>query len=502
MTHASAPRRAAFERPLALVLAGGLAFQAGAIAYLFAHFDAAILRLMPDDAFYYLKIAQNISAGLGSVFSPGEPTNGYHPLWMGVLVVGHWLFKPGPEAFILGALLAAIGFNLMAAGLLRGWLGALGLTPRRALAGAFGYLFAPWLVALTLTGLETPLYFACLFGFLWLAQHQLSAPALTGRAGVALGAAAGVLMLARTDAVFFVGYAFARLAGRHRWAGAQALGAAGGVAAALVAPWLAWNYAVFGSIGQSSSLAISALYHYYAPPVLSTAYWAAVWRNLETAAYWLLISPLAPHTRYEVKFAAWPAAFAVLMVVLAAWLAYRATRRPGPGLPDLLWAPAAALALFYVAVRLFVQVWHLAPVLVAGLLLVVEAAPRLRSRWALAVVGLGVGVLGAYSLGQGYFRPQEWDGRVAYFRSYWPEGLPGPLTVCITDSGIPAYFSPHTVVNLDGVVNNRALTAILAGQFSAYVKTKGCDRVIMDPGRLAYYDRNLPPGAADYNPRP
>jgi hypothetical protein len=35
-----------------------------------------------DDAYYYFKVAQNISEGEGSTFDGINPTNGYHPLWM------------------------------------------------------------------------------------------------------------------------------------------------------------------------------------------------------------------------------------------------------------------------------------------------------------------------------------------------------------------------------------------------------------------------------------
>jgi hypothetical protein len=34
-----------------------------------------------DDAYYYFKVAQNISEGRGSTFDGIHPTNGYHPLW-------------------------------------------------------------------------------------------------------------------------------------------------------------------------------------------------------------------------------------------------------------------------------------------------------------------------------------------------------------------------------------------------------------------------------------
>ena len=40
-----------------------------------------------DDAFYYFKVAQNISEGNGSSFDGINLANGYHPLWMVVLTL-------------------------------------------------------------------------------------------------------------------------------------------------------------------------------------------------------------------------------------------------------------------------------------------------------------------------------------------------------------------------------------------------------------------------------
>jgi hypothetical protein len=39
-----------------------------------------------DDAYYYFKVAQNISEGHGSTFDGINKTNGYHPLWMLICV--------------------------------------------------------------------------------------------------------------------------------------------------------------------------------------------------------------------------------------------------------------------------------------------------------------------------------------------------------------------------------------------------------------------------------
>lgn len=65
-----------------------------AAAILAAHLYAALsdAQNMPnawftrDDAYYYFKVAQNITEGKGSTFDGVNPTNGYHPLWMLVCI--------------------------------------------------------------------------------------------------------------------------------------------------------------------------------------------------------------------------------------------------------------------------------------------------------------------------------------------------------------------------------------------------------------------------------
>lgn len=41
---------------------------------------------LTDDAFYYFKVAQNVSEGKGLTFDGINPTNGFHPLWMAICI--------------------------------------------------------------------------------------------------------------------------------------------------------------------------------------------------------------------------------------------------------------------------------------------------------------------------------------------------------------------------------------------------------------------------------
>lgn len=66
-----------FEILLAITILGIHLYAATADAYTFPNYW-----FKRDDAYYYFKVAQNITEGLGSSFDGINLTNGYHPLWM------------------------------------------------------------------------------------------------------------------------------------------------------------------------------------------------------------------------------------------------------------------------------------------------------------------------------------------------------------------------------------------------------------------------------------
>lgn len=59
------------------------------LPHIFATFASENVLLnwyLTDDAFYYFKTAQNIGEGVGITFDGLVPTNGFHPLWMGICI--------------------------------------------------------------------------------------------------------------------------------------------------------------------------------------------------------------------------------------------------------------------------------------------------------------------------------------------------------------------------------------------------------------------------------
>jgi hypothetical protein len=47
--------------------------------------------LLDDDAYYYLGVAEHLAAGDGFTFNGLDPTNGFHPLWLAIVVPIEWL---------------------------------------------------------------------------------------------------------------------------------------------------------------------------------------------------------------------------------------------------------------------------------------------------------------------------------------------------------------------------------------------------------------------------
>ena len=59
--------------------------------------------ILEDDAFYYLGVARSLAEGHGSTFAGSIMTNGYHPLWLALLVPVTWLVQDA-ELLVLAVL--------------------------------------------------------------------------------------------------------------------------------------------------------------------------------------------------------------------------------------------------------------------------------------------------------------------------------------------------------------------------------------------------------------
>ncbi|HRE87578.1 MAG TPA: hypothetical protein PK095_00440 [Myxococcota bacterium] len=235
-------------RPLAAILT------LGTLA-IFVAILAAGHRVIPDDVFFYLEIADRIVDGEGSTFSGLMPTNGYHPLWMGMNVTLRAIFGEDPATRVSALLVATALGNLAAIAL------AFRLTRQLGLS----LFLAPVLIAAYTSAnhlgselhLSLPLLLASLGLTLTLVQRPTRRPThLFG-----LGLLFGLTALARLDNAFCIA-ALGLVA--LDWRGPRktlirdaALIGLGG--ALVLAPYFAWNLATFGHLIPISGAVKSGL---------------------------------------------------------------------------------------------------------------------------------------------------------------------------------------------------------------------------------------------------
>jgi hypothetical protein len=209
---------------------------------------------VPDDVFFYLKIAGEIVSGHGSTFNGVTPTNGYHPLWMIVLLPVRWLVSGRQElvqvTFALCALLHAAALILLARLLDR--LGVRQRWPGLALLGYY--------IVANPVGSELHISLPLLLLFLLRIVPLLEGEARASRWIVA-GFLAGLSMLARLDNVFLVGLVVLTAAASTPRRSLRDALLIGVPAVLVVAPYLAWNKLEFGAFQPISGTVKSTFVH-------------------------------------------------------------------------------------------------------------------------------------------------------------------------------------------------------------------------------------------------
>src|SRR5436190_4458103 len=203
----------------------------------------------PDDAFYYLRIAQNVVAGRGWTFDALAPTNGFHPLYM-LMVMPIVALARGDLVLpihLSGALLTgwAVGTAIVLHALLVKVAGR-----RAAMLGLALWAICPYFILMTVNGLETgvAVFFVLLVPLLYLSWFRADDAPGRKRA-LAFGCVCGLAVLARVDLLLLIAaVAFdhvLRHLRRPRAAATAALPAVVG-AAAIWLPWRLISHAATG----------------------------------------------------------------------------------------------------------------------------------------------------------------------------------------------------------------------------------------------------------------
>jgi hypothetical protein len=233
------------------------------LIFAFAPFNWLLERgILPDDAFYYFKIAENIANGHGITFDGVAQTNGFHPLWLFVITpiffFIHQKIMAIHAVLALNALIGALSVFILYKIFLQ-----LQLSRKISLLGAALFAFLPTNYlsgAGTMNGLETSLN---VFAILLFVLSYLRV--FKSRNFIFFGFISGFLLLARTDNAIllliswlFLIFLFIK---NKEWLSIKKLLISGIPLIAVVSPWFIWSYLNFGDIVQISGKVIPFVVH-------------------------------------------------------------------------------------------------------------------------------------------------------------------------------------------------------------------------------------------------
>jgi hypothetical protein len=177
------------------------------VAVLFAHQNIVLDWFNTDDAFYYFKVAQNIVEGQGVTFDGIARTNGFHPLWLVVLL----------PIFVIARFDLIIPLRLVIALQLSLGIGAALILYRFcrevcsrwiAFLIALAWSFLPIVFEITFKGGTeagiNAFFLILLWSRLYKVSEQLAVGKFDRRQMLALGGFATLALLSRLDNVFLV----------------------------------------------------------------------------------------------------------------------------------------------------------------------------------------------------------------------------------------------------------------------------------------------------------
>ena len=444
----------------------------------FCDLPTLVTKTVSDDAFYYFQIARNAAAGNGVSFDGFEPANGFHPLWFVLLLPIYHLF--GGLAAPVHAALALEAALDVGAGLLIYSL-VVSLTKNRpaGVAGAAVYLLNPTVIMHSVNGLETGVYLFCFCLFFWYYLRMVDSGEFSTKKIVTLGLLSGALMLARTDSFILVGVTYAHLVfmrGLYRRPGVVA--ASVGAAALVVAPWIAWNLATFGTIAQSSSGAYAIVMSGNLAAKGYTGYDIFLLRVSDTLQ--LLIWTIPTDVFGWGKLLGVVVGLALGLSLAAGRRAKRAWTAARLACVPLL--AFLALTLTHSLVRGTIKSWYLIPAAAVaaiffGILLgaldssafFASARGRVAGALAALVVLSGFAYNGYTAWERGMY---AWQSEMLLAAEWINDNVEPDASVGAFNAGTIGYMSERTVVNLDGLVNNSVVPYIEERRLWDYIEKR------------------------------
>jgi len=155
----------------------------------------------PDDASYYLGIAENYSGGLGLTFDGINKTNGFQPLWQILLIPIFIFFRASPETMLRIVLLFQL-FLITASALI--FFRILAFYFEKIIILLSGSLFIVFVFFQSVNGMETALMIFMISIILFIVIKMKIFSGRNIKKEIVWGMMLGLLMLIRLDTVFIV----------------------------------------------------------------------------------------------------------------------------------------------------------------------------------------------------------------------------------------------------------------------------------------------------------
>ncbi|MSQ15768.1 MAG: hypothetical protein EXR50_07900 [Dehalococcoidia bacterium] len=455
-------------------------------------------KTIPDDAFYYFTIARNAVHGMGMTLDGQNSTDGFHPLWMALLVPIFWLSGGDESLPVHIALFLGAGFSLITGLLLYSTIKAVTRSERASLVGTAVFVFNPGAVMGSVNGLETSLALMMFAATSRLCFVCLRRDSFTSRSAAALGVSAGLTFLARTDYVFvpmaIAGYIACAQNNKPKAGGSY-------LASVLLvaAPWVLWELISFHSFLQVSGQARPFVLHHEYLAGGSTPWEAALHSlsQLENAVLTVIPNLYFLYQVQHDEFRVGAIGTVSLLALAASVLWLKPSLRhkvltilsPGASLILIPTMAVAALVLANSGVRWGLQGWYFASVLYLGALYVgilyrlgeeylyrkgMEKLqlPVIALTLMLLLIANGTRLAEVWRSGYYPWQAEMYD-EAMWFRSNGSANW----TVGSFNAGVLSYFGGVRTINLDGVVNNGAFGALSNQRLAQYIKDQGITHI-------------------------
>ena len=469
--------------------------------------ETLVQKTVIDDSFYSIYVAEHMAQDGISAFDGTNPTNGYQPLWIFLLIPFSILGFNVNALLYIG--LYCLAFFSLATAVLIFKIAKKMLNETAALVVAGYWLLNPYVSYVALNGLETALY--AFFFALSFYQYLLMQERKAGFWDYAkLGFFAGISLLARMDAVFLIlAIVLHQLWKRHFAGGFSSLfkkpllpnlSALILFAFLASAPWFIWSYSEFGTISQASAdfsifgrmnnLGKSAsasefIMNFFTPAIssfftLGMVSWAGkisinpiIFAAVFLFSFAFGISKRKRFSEYvsKIKLVGFLVFYSAISWIFYAFLLGSAGSRYSYPV-FLVFVLLSSILFFFVISELFRRLSVFQKKAVASLLILLVLS-------------------NFYLIGTEFWKEGSfpWQIESVATAKWLKNNTPQDAVVGTFNAGIVAFFSERKTINLDGKINNPALKAREQNRLLAYINGQKIGYLVDYPQYFRNYEK-------------